>query len=61
MSSRVPTIPVFGPGDSIIESLGRVPTSNEMNASSLQGEYVMVKDVRIKDVSSDTFSVTAFA
>ena len=46
------TIPILGPDDSVIESLSNIATSNE-DGTSLQGEYV-----QIKDVSSDTYSVT---
>ena len=51
MSSQVPTIPILD--HSVIESLGSVSTNNESDAPSLQGEYV-----QIKDVTSDTHSVT---
>ena len=54
MSSHVTTIPIFGPGDSDIESLTEVSTSTENRPSSLQGEYV-----QIKDVSSDTQSINS--
>ena len=53
MSSHVPTIPAMGPGDSDIESLSQVATSNENDGSSFQGEYV-----HIKDISSDINLVT---
>jgi len=53
MSSYVPTIPALGPNDSDVESLSHVTTSNENNTSTFQGEYV-----QIKDVLSDTQSVT---
>ena len=50
MSSHVPTIL---PLDSDIESLSHIATSNENDASSLQGDYV-----QIKDILSDTHSLT---
>ena len=43
MSSHVPTIPVFGPSDSDIESLNRVDTSSETDTPSFQGQYVQIK------------------